>query len=65
MEEKRQGIWPPREGSWEEAVLTWSEQVEASFRRRERASVPPVQDKARSGSTPDKTDERGHKHTSC
>ena len=26
--------WPPREGSYEEAVLSWHEQVEVVFRRR-------------------------------
>jgi hypothetical protein len=26
--------WPPREGSYEEAVLSWHEQVEVAFRRR-------------------------------
>jgi hypothetical protein len=30
-----EGSWSPAEGSYEEAVLSWQEQIEASFRRRE------------------------------
>lgn len=26
--------WDPLRGSWEEAVLSWNEQVEATFRRK-------------------------------
>jgi len=33
-QEIREG-WFPLRGSWEEAVLSWNEQVEISFRRRE------------------------------
>ncbi len=29
--------WFPLRGSWEEAVLSWNEQVEISFRRREQS----------------------------
>ena len=28
-------MWPPLQGSYEEAVLSWHEQIEMSFRRRE------------------------------
>ena len=28
-------VWPPLQGSYEEAVLSWQEQIEMSFRRRE------------------------------
>jgi len=31
--ERRTG-WFPLRGSWEEAVLSWNEQVEATFRRK-------------------------------
>ena len=31
----RQLAWPPLRGSWEEAVLTWNEQIANSFRRKE------------------------------
>ena len=30
--------WLPLPGSWEEAVLTWNEQIEASFRRQQEAA---------------------------
>lgn len=29
--------WQPLPGSWEEAVLSWPEQVESAFRRRRGA----------------------------
>ncbi len=37
MEKSRvtEGGWFPLRGSYEEAVLSWHEQIEASFRRRE------------------------------
>jgi hypothetical protein len=37
MERNRatEGGWFPLRGSYEEAVLSWYEQIEASFRRRE------------------------------
>ncbi len=28
-------VWQPLQGSYEEAVLSWHEQIEMSFRRRE------------------------------
>jgi hypothetical protein len=28
--------WYPLRGSWEESVLTWNEQVDSSFRRRDQ-----------------------------
>ena len=31
--------WVPRVGSYEEAVLSWHEQVEASFRQREAVAT--------------------------
>jgi len=31
-------VWPPLQGSYEEAVLSWHEQIEMSFRRRELES---------------------------
>jgi hypothetical protein len=31
---KHEWGWHPREDSWEEAVFTWHEQVERTFRRR-------------------------------
>lgn len=31
---ERQAGWFPLRGSWEEAVVTWNEQVEATFRRK-------------------------------
>ena len=34
MEMSRQEGWLPRAGSWEEAVLTWQEQVERVFRHQ-------------------------------
>jgi hypothetical protein len=54
--EVREG-WFPLRGSWEEAVLSWNEQVENSFRRREarlgtwgeepRAALPERRDRIR------------------
>ena len=41
------GTWGPAEGSYEEAVLSWQEQIEASFRRREstvQKSAPPLRE---------------------
>jgi hypothetical protein len=35
MEARRFAGWLPREGSWEEAVVGWHEQMVRSFRRRE------------------------------
>ena len=37
MERTREGEvgWFPAKGSYEEAVLSWQEQIEMSFRRRE------------------------------
>ena len=35
MEHNTREGWFPLRGSWEEAVLSWNEQVEISFRRRE------------------------------
>jgi len=32
--------WAPRQDSYEEAVLSWYEQVESSFRRRRLGSRP-------------------------
>jgi hypothetical protein len=34
LPEKAKGTWLPQRGSYEEAVLSWDEQVEAAFRRR-------------------------------
>ena len=31
-----QAGWYPLRGSWEESVLTWNEQVDLSFRRRDQ-----------------------------
>ena len=40
--ETKQVGWFPLRGSWEEAVLSWNEQVEISFRRRELAARKPT-----------------------
>jgi hypothetical protein len=32
--------WPPAWGTWEEAVLSWQEQVETAFRVRLLVSAP-------------------------
>ena len=37
-------VWQPLRGSYEEAVLSWHEQIEMSFRRREmeaQSEMPP------------------------
>lgn len=31
--------WYPLRGSWEESVLTWNEQVNSSFRRRDQERI--------------------------
>lgn len=36
--------WSPARGSYEEAVLTWYEQIDESFRRRELAAQRAVQE---------------------
>jgi len=36
--------WDPARGSYEEAVLTWYEQIEQSFRRRDIESQKPDAD---------------------
>ena len=47
-DEEKTGGWFPLRGSWEEAVLSWNEQIESSFRRRELGSVRgPVRSVAR------------------
>ncbi len=43
MGKREQWEWHPREGSWEEAVLTWHEQVEhSSLRQRFEAEQEAV-----------------------
>ena len=33
------GAWAPARGTWEEAVLSWHEQLEAAFRVKPAASL--------------------------
>jgi hypothetical protein len=42
-----EGGWFPLRGSYEEAVLSWHEQIEASFRRRELEAQRADQDARR------------------
>jgi len=42
-----EGGWFPLRGSYEEAVLSWYEQIEASFRRRELEAQRSSQDPRR------------------
>jgi len=47
MMERRRGEevgWSPTRGSYEEAVLSWHEQIELSFRRRELAAQRAVEE---------------------
>ena len=36
--------WYPLRGSWEESVLTWNEQVNSSFRRRDQERAAAAKD---------------------
>lgn len=37
-EGRMQDGWLPMPGSWEEAVLDWNEQIEATFRRQQEGA---------------------------
>ena len=44
--------WYPLRGSWEESVLTWNEQVDSSFRRRDQERTAAAKEAAERAAAP-------------